>query len=154
MTRRLATNAVPRLDVFMLHRSGALTTGAVTRWVWPPMLTITARCEEHRLFLSLNGSAEVPYVIIRRPGTTGGSYPFLECTCERSARFLYIRNSQIACYRCHGLDYTSRMPRQWNTTMRRLHRTRAKLAALELEALEMARRSNGRLKFIRGSVHD
>jgi hypothetical protein len=138
MTRRLATNAVPRLDVFMLHRSGALTPGAVTRWQWPlptMIITVTARVEGHRLFLQINDGPEVAYGVILRPGTTGNTYPFLECTCERSARYLYIHENRIACRRCQDLVYLSRVPpRHNNTTARRFARARAHLAMLE-EAL-------------------
>jgi hypothetical protein len=145
---KLATNTVPRVDVFMLHRSGALTPGAVTKWQWllPTLpLIITARAEGHRLFLSLNDGPEVAYGIILRPGTTGNTYPFLECTCERSARYLYIHESRIACRRCHDIVYISRMPpRHNNTTARRCARARAHLAMLE-EALMLG---SERLKFV------
>jgi hypothetical protein len=138
MGKQLATNAVPRLDVFMLHRSGALTNGAISRWQWPlPTLTITvtARAKGHRLFLSLNDGPEVAYGVVLRPGTTGNTYPFLECTCERSARYLYIHENRIACRQCHELVYVSRMPpRHNNTTARRFARAKAHVARLE-EAL-------------------
>jgi hypothetical protein len=148
MTKRLATNAVPRLDVFMLHRSGALTSGAVTKWQWPlptMTITITARCEGHRLFLSINNGEEIAYSIIRRPGTTGSSYPFLGCTCERSARYLYIHNNHFACRHCHNLGYPSRTPQRRNTTLRRISRLHAQLAMLEAKALETFRRPNDSL---------
>jgi hypothetical protein len=152
MAKQLATNAIPRLDVFMLHRSGALTTGIVTRWQWPlPTLTITvtARTEEHRLFLKLNDGPEIAYFIIRRPGTTGNTYPFLGCTCERSARFLYIHENRIACRHCHKLGYASQLPRQWNTVQRRIKQLRAKLAAAEAEALITLQHPNRRLKSVK-----
>jgi hypothetical protein len=148
---QLATSAVPRLDVFMLHRSGALTTGAVTRWQWPlptSTITVTARAEGHRLFLSLNGGPEIAYAVIYRPGTTGSSYPFLECTCERSARYLYIHENRIACRICHDLTWPSWQPGQWNTSLRQVDRLRAKLAAAEMQAIKQQQRSAKRLKFV------
>jgi hypothetical protein len=157
MTRRLATNAVPRLDVFMLHRSGALTTGAVTRWQWPLptlTLTITARTEGHRLFLAINNGPEVAYGIIHRPGTTGNTYPFLECTCERSARFLYIHEGRVACRRCHDLAWPTEQSGQWShAARRRVERLRAKLALLEQEMIRRPHRTKSRLKSI-GVPHD
>jgi hypothetical protein len=149
MTKRLATNAVPRLDVFMLHRTGALTPGAVTRWQWPlptMIITVTARVEGHRLFLQINDGPEVAYGVILRPGTTGNTYPFLECICERSARYLYIHENRIACRICHSLTWPSWQPGQWNTSLRQVDRLRAKLAVAEIQAAKVQQRSAKRLK--------
>jgi hypothetical protein len=149
MTKRLATNAVPRLDVFMLHLSGALTSGTVSRWQWPLptlTLTVTARAEGQRLFLSLNDGPEVAYGIILRLGTTGNTYPFLGCTCERSARYLYIRENRIACRICHSLTWPSWQPGQWSTPLRQVDRLRAKLAIAEIQAAKDRQRSAKRLK--------
>jgi hypothetical protein len=135
----------------MLHRSGALTNGAVSLWVWPlptMTITVTARAEEHRLFLSINGCAEVAYSIIRRPGTTGNTYPFLGCTCERSMRFLYIHENCVACRICHNLAWPSRQPGQWNTTARQISRLRGQLAALETRALAESSRRRQPVKSI------
>jgi len=157
---RLATNAVPRLDVFMLHRSGALTSGAVTRWQWPlptMIITVTARAEGHRLFLQLNDGPEIAYGIIYRPGTTGSSYPFLGCTCERSARFLYIHENRIACRRCHDLGYASRTPQRRNTTLRQISRLRIQLIQLEAKALETVHHPDAnlaRLKSVLRSTYE
>jgi hypothetical protein len=155
LTRRLATNAVPRLDVFMLHRSGALTSGAVTRWQWPLptlTLTITARAEGQRLHLAINDGPEVTYGIILRLGTTGSSYPFLGCTCERSVRYLYIHENRIACQKCHKLEHPAWQPGRWSlAAIRRVDRVRAKLAAMELDLLRATERRAQRLKsFARG----
>jgi hypothetical protein len=156
MAKRLATNAVPRLDIFMLHRSGALTLGAVTRWQWPLptlTLTITARAEEHRLFLSLNGGPEVAYGIVLRLGTTGNTFPVFECPCERTSRFLYIQDNRIACHHCHNLTWPSRQPGQWNTTARQISRLRGQLAALETRALAESTRRRQSVKTIREASH-
>jgi hypothetical protein len=156
MTRRLATNAVPRLDVFMLHRSGALTSGAITRWQWPlptMTLTITARAEGHRLFLKLNDEPEVAYGIIRRPGTTGNTFPVFECSCERTSRFLYIQEGRIACHYCQNLTWPSRQPGQWNTTARQISRLRGRLAALETRALAESTRRRHSVKTIQEASH-
>jgi hypothetical protein len=141
---KLATTAVPRLDVFQLHRQGALVSGAISRWQWPlptMTITVTARAEGHRLFLSLDDGPEVAYSIILRPGTTGNTYPFLGCTCERSVRFLYIHEGRIACHPCHKLVWPSWRTGYWRTAERRIDRLRAKLA--------MAEQARRRLKSIR-----
>ena len=44
ITKGLATNACPRLDILMLHRKGALASGAVSRWEWA--LPTMARAED------------------------------------------------------------------------------------------------------------
>jgi hypothetical protein len=115
MTQRLCTNNLPRLDIFLLLRNGALVHGAISRWIWPlPAfpITVTSRCEDHRLFLRINDAEENAHEIIRRTGTTGNSYPFLGCTCGQSSRYLYIHESRIACRSCHRLDHPSHLPGQ------------------------------------------
>jgi hypothetical protein len=139
MSTRLPTTAVPRIDVFMLHRGGFLTLGAVSRWQWPLptlMLTVTARCEGSRVFFAIDDGPEVAYGIIRRLGTTGSSYPFLECSCERSVRYLYVHEGRIACQKCHKLEHPTDLPGQWTRAgFRRVERLRAKLATMELQIL-------------------
>lgn len=135
----LSTGTCPRIDVFTLHQDGALVHRAITRWQWllPTMnITVTARVDGHHLFLRLNDSAEVAYSILPKAGTTGNTYPFFGCTCERRARYLYIHGGTIACRHCHRLGYPSRMPpRNNNTTARRLARVKAELAMLEAKML-------------------
>jgi hypothetical protein len=141
MPKQTSTDAAPRLDAFLLHRQGALIDGAITRWRWPLPIgatTVLARTEGHRLFLAVNDGPETAFGIVPKRGTTGSSYAFLRCTCERSTpypstRFLYILKDRVACRLCHELDYPSRIP-PWNTSRRQFHRARAQLIALELEA--------------------
>jgi hypothetical protein len=155
-SRRLVIDAVPRLDVFMLHRSGALTHGFVSQWVWslPTLpIVVTARVEGHRLFLKLNDGPEVEYGIIQRLGTVGGSYPFLGCTCEQSVRYLYIHENRIACRQCHNLGFPAHQPGQWTRAgFRRIERVRAKLAALELDVLHNGSRRRQRPRSFRGAT--
>ena len=138
--QRLATNACPRLDVFQLHRAGALTNGAVTKWVWvlPAFsLTVTARAEAHRLMLSVNDGLDTSAAITGVPATLGNTYPYFACTaCDRLVRYLYVQNEHIACRRCQNLEFASRQPGQWRTTSRQIARLRAQLAALEAKALD------------------
>jgi hypothetical protein len=158
MTKRLATNAVPRLDVFMLHRGGFLTSGAVSRWQWPlpafPLVVI-ARAQGHRLFLSLNEGEEIACSIIRRPGTTGNTWPHFACTeCERPVRYLYPHNGRIACRSCHDLEWPSRQPGQWDTTSRQIIRLRGQLAMLENRKLDRLSKRSQPVKRIQEAAHD
>ena len=97
--QRLATNACPRLDVFQLHRAGALTNGAVTKWVWvlPAFsLTVTARAEAHRLMFSANDGLDTSAAITGVPATLGNTYPYFACTaCDRLVRYLYVQNETL-----------------------------------------------------------
>jgi hypothetical protein len=137
MVEQYSTDLFPRLDVFQLHRKGALSNGAISKWKWPsPIapLTIVARAENRQLFLRINNGEEVAFGIVAELATLGGSYPFLRCGCERSARYLYILRGRIACFSCHGLTHPSRMQRWLSTTERRVNKARARLVAAEIEA--------------------
>ena len=141
------TDACPRLDAYMLHRRGALVDQAVMRWQWPMPLktiTVTSRVDGHRLFLCINDGPEVAYGIIRRPGTTGSSYPVIECACQKSVRYLYVFGDRIACRICCDLAWPSETP-PWSTASRQLNRERAKLITMELAAL---RRRQEKLKTV------
>jgi hypothetical protein len=141
MTERVAVSAIPRLDVFlMLYRNGALVDGAISRWVWPlPAfpLTLTARCQNHRLFLRINDGPEISATITAVPATLGNTCPYLACPeCKRQVRYLYVHNNRIACRRCQDLAFPSRQPGQWRTTSRQIARLRAQLVSLEARALD------------------
>jgi hypothetical protein len=153
LMQKFMTNAVPRLDVFLLYRAGALVSGVVSKWQWPlptMTITVTARADGHRLFLRVDDGDEIAYGIVIRPGTTGGSYPFLACTCERSARYLYIHEGHIACRTCHDLVWPAD---RWNwgthAARRRVDRARAKLAVLEQKLLLSQRRRPGSLPVLK-----
>ena len=60
MTQRLATTACPRLDVFMLHHNGALTSGAVSRWQWPQLVA-----EGWSASPAIPGSRDFPFLMQR-----------------------------------------------------------------------------------------
>ena len=142
MAERVSIDGCPRLDTFLLHRRGALVDGAVTRWQWPLPIgttTVVARADGERLLMSVNGAPEVAHSIIRKPGTLGASYPFIEC-CERSQRYLYVLGARVGCRFCHQLAYPSQMPRQWNAAQRRLNRARARLAEIEAEISSLRRK--------------
>ena len=147
---KISTDALPRIDAFLLHRKGALTDGVVTRWQWPmlpplPTITVTARAEGCRVFFSVDGRPEVACSVVYKPGNAGSSYPFLQCACERptpypTARYLYIRDGQVACRDCHKLEYPCRiMPRNFNSAQRRLNQARARVATIETEVLRLRR---------------
>jgi hypothetical protein len=144
LMQKLMTNTVPRLDVFLLYRQGALINGVVSKWQWPlptMTITVTARADGHRLFLRIDDGDEIAYGIITRPGTTGGSYPFLACTCERSARYLYIHENRIACRICHDLVWPAdRWTYGTRAAIRRVDRARAKLAVLEHKLFTLSQR--------------
>ena len=62
---RLTTDALPALDIFRLHRAGALVAGTTTRLQWPhphPLapLTVVVRAEAARVMLSIGGANELP----------------------------------------------------------------------------------------------
>lgn len=148
MADKVSIDGCPRIDAFLLHRRGALVDGVTTKWEWPLPIgttTITARADGHRLFLAVNGGAEVAHTIVPKVGTTGNSYAFFECSaCEGSGRFpttrfLYVRNGRVACRDCSKLVWSCRMPSKCNAVRRRLNRARANLVTIEMELLRLRR---------------
>jgi hypothetical protein len=137
-------------DAFALYRAGGFTVGATTNWQWmlgETALTVQARADAGRIFLALDGGDEVPVVIAREPGTLGNSYPLFACPgCDRSARYLYLRNRRLACQRCHNLAFASRHRLRWSPALRRIAKLRAQLAAEEAKALEALRAMNAALE--------
>jgi hypothetical protein len=157
MTKRLATNAVPRLDVWMLSREGHLVNGAISKWVWPLpalTLTVTARAMGHRLLCAINNGAETPVMIVGIAATLGNTCPYFACNeCERPVRYLYIHNDRLGCRQCQDLAFPSRQPGQWNTTARQISRLRAQLAMLEARALAESSRRRQPARRIQEATH-
>jgi len=113
--------ANPRVEIWELHRSGALVDGAITELWWGDHMgrRLAARTPD-----LLFGGTRVP-VIWDEP-MEGVGRPWFECPlCKRRCKHLYFR--QLACRRCCRLDYSSRHLRRQIPGVGRVERLRRRL---------------------------
>src|SRR5215469_274955 len=117
--------ANPRIDIFELHRCGALLNGATTELRWGNHRG--CQLAAHTPNLLVDGT-RVP-VIWDEP-MEGCSRPWFECpVCGRRSRHLYLRDP-IACRRCHRLRYLAENLKQ-TPGVGRVERLRRKLGGCD-----------------------
>jgi hypothetical protein len=120
---RLVEN-LPRLDIWMLLQSGALTEGAVTELKWGEKGYWLAKRGPNLL---VDGN---PIVIAWDEPMPGVERPWFQCQCGRRVRHLYLRDP-IGCRSCLKLDYSSRHLRRQTPGVGRVERLRKKLGGCD-----------------------
>jgi hypothetical protein len=119
--RERFVEANPRIDVWELHRCGALMDGATTELRWGEHGGYQLAARTPNLWL---GGTRV--LVVWDEPMPGVGRPWLECPrCNRRSRHLYLRDP-IACRRCHGLRYVSEHQQQ-TPGVGRVERLRRKL---------------------------
>jgi hypothetical protein len=126
---RLTVEDVPALNVFALHRAGALVAGTVTTWQWicpATTLTTQVRAEIARVFISVAGGPENVVQIEYLPQYLGGDRPYFVCPgCTTRRWALHLQGQRIVCRRCCNLDYACR--HEWEPALRRAAKLRQRL---------------------------
>jgi hypothetical protein len=93
--------ANPRVDIWELHRSGALTEGALTEPTWGEK---GCRLAAQAPNLLVDGN---PILVVWDEPMAGVGRPWFECPlCKRRCRHLYLR--QLVCRRCCLLNCSQR----------------------------------------------
>jgi hypothetical protein len=122
----LIVEANARLDVFSLHREGALVEGVTTRLQWGEKGCLAARRTPD---IWIDGT-RIP-VTWDEP-IPGVGRPWFECpVCGRRCRHVYLRGV-IACRRCHRLENASRHLRRQTPGVGRVERLRRKLGGCDV----------------------
>jgi hypothetical protein len=148
---------VPRLDVWMLSRCGALVEGSAAELAiegaagavgGPPAIrAVNLRREAPNLWIDGTRVA-----IAWDEPMPGVGRPWFLCACGHRARYLYLRDA-IACARCHKLQNASRHLNRQVPALGRVVRLRRKLGAA-LRALAGGGRSRARHDALVARIHD
>jgi hypothetical protein len=140
---RQDTDPLPKLDVRLLHRMGALRSGAVAMPSWlqdealasqiitavdpvsPDVLILECRVQhpggDWYLF-----HEQVP--LTTTPCTFGGKRIWFRCPgCYGRRAVLFCFGGRFRCRKCHNLAYTSTREREWKRSMRRVAKLRVKI---------------------------
>jgi hypothetical protein len=114
-TPRPYLDACPAVSVLKLYHDSHILPGA------------------NHITLSINGGQPVTialtYHCLPQYRWARGIPAFVCPTCERSVRYLYVRNSQFGCRHCLRLAYSSRHLRRWSPALHRVTSLRRKLGA-------------------------
>jgi hypothetical protein len=117
----------PRVDIFWLNRIGGLVAGTTTELEWS-----TGGCHCH----AGTGNVEVdgvPIPITWDMPMEGVDRPWWSCPqCSARCRFVYL-SKQIACRRCHRLDWACRHLRRQTRGVGRVERLRRRLGDCPLQ---------------------
>jgi hypothetical protein len=114
-TPRPYLDACPAVSVLKLYHDGHILPGA------------------NHITLSIDGSEPVTIALTYHCPPqyrwARGIPAFVCPTCERSVRYLYVRNGEFGCRQCLRLAYSSRHLRRWSPALHRVASVRRKLGA-------------------------
>jgi len=118
----------PRLNVFALLRSGALTDGVVTRLKWgekacqltPQRTGILLDDGEQQQRIAIVWHSPLPWI---------GKPAFVCPACNRDCYCLHEKAGVFACRKCHGMSYASRHLYRSLPGVHRVSRLRRKIGA-------------------------
>ena len=97
----------PRLNVFALLRSGALTDGVVTRLKWGEK-TCQLTAQRTGILLDDGEQQQRIAIIWHSPLPWIGKPAFVCPACNRDCYCLHEKAGVFACRKCHGMSYASR----------------------------------------------
>ena len=117
-----------RLDINLLHRSGALMPGATTDWAWEGVKA-SIRATHGEIFLSGDRQQTIRFGYISFLNERYVRPRFFCPGCHRGAYHLHDKGGLFACRNCCRYDYRSRHRQRFNPAFARIARLRKKLGA-------------------------